>query len=112
MGTPPSQARYGPMLLGSQLPDSPRDIIYMQIRQVLISRSRGSDAAEDMVGLMALIDPWKDEKWDEEMRVIKEERADSFWNTLEAVVRLLSRKNLWATTPRQIEEGKELSQAI
>lgn len=101
------------MLMGQQFPSSPRDIIYEQIRRVLWSHSRGLEAAEDMAGLLALVEPWKDEDWAKDLNRINEaENGDILWDTLEAVVKLLSRKNLWASAPRTVMEGKEFAEAL
>ena len=101
------------MLIGQQFPASPRDIIYEQIRRVLQSHSRGVVAAEEMAGLLALVEPWKDENYYEDLGRIKEsDDGDIFWENLEAVVKLLSRKNMWASAPRTVMEGKEFAEAL
>jgi len=101
------------MLVGPIFPNSPRDIIYEQIRRVLISNSTGLKAAEEMSGLLALIEPWKDAHWFEDIeRVRGSENGDILWQTLEAVVKLLSRRNMWASAPRTVPEGKEFAEAL
>lgn len=112
---PPHPRHNGGMLLGQELPQTPRALIYAQIDRVLIARAKGQGGGETLKGLMTMLAPWKDSDWYADLRSITESEPlqdELIWSILEAVVRMLHRHDLWAKAPERVESGKELAQAI
>jgi len=90
---------------------APIEIIYQQVNRCLEERATGQGATEAIAGLMALVEPIKDESFRDDMRAFRDEDSGDrvIWGTIEAIIRLLHRSNLWPTS-RHIEEGKEFLQ--
>ena len=103
----------GEMVTG-ELPDSPPAIIYHQVRRVLSNLDEGKDFGEPMSGLMALMEPLKDNEYYEDLRQTnpKDKAQNTFWITFTAIIKLLARKHLWIEPPRSVEIGDEFAQGF
>lgn len=92
--------------------DSPAQIIYSQLRDVLRTRTYGEgDYAQAMAGLLALVSASENESYVLALREKLGKKPDSdsiFWGTIEAVVELLKSNGIWLPAQLQIEKGKEL----
>jgi hypothetical protein len=102
------------MLVEAPISD-PRVLIYEQLVLVMNSRSEGKGSVQSLSGLMAMIEPVKDESWFADLKACpspEEDEDAAFWFLVRAVVRQLSRANLWAKVARAVVQGEEFKEAL
>lgn len=95
----------------------PRGMIYAQLRRALDARSSGSNGAEEVAGLLALIEGLKDEAYaadigDRARAGDEEGEHERFWCTVESVVKLLVRRRMWVQPGRIIAKGEEFEEGF
>lgn len=100
--------------------EDPRFILYGQVQRILELRSRSEGAAEAIIGLQALLAPFKDQ--DKEYAAKAQEIAGAiaagqdfdtiFWEWFESAIKLMARLRLWVIPGREPKFGEELLQSV
>lgn len=90
---------------------SPTTILYGAIDRFLMLRVSGRGAHDALQGVLSCVSSLRDERYDSDMKEIRT-RGGTEWDVIEAVFRLLKRRNLWLQPPRALQRGSELLSAV
>lgn len=94
-----------------RLARSPLGILYRQIDRFFMLRVAGRGAEDALRGVLSCVSSVRDTEYESDLKQIKLD-GGSEWDVIEAIFRLLKRKNLWLQPPQALTRGSELLSGV